>query len=180
MYSWFAIFDFYTKKDIVRYMKSIVQIGDEILRKPVQTVPIEAINTPKIQKIIQEMKNALTHEDDGVAIAAPQIGISLSIFVVSHKVFDTQPNPTDEVYINPTIIKLSRKKSELEEGCLSIRGVFGKIKRAEKATIEAYNEHGEKITKGGSGLLAQIFQHETDHLQGVLFIDSATQLIHID
>ena len=126
------------------------------------------------------MKEALANEDDGVAIAAPQIGVSLSIFVVSHKVFEHQTDPQDEVFINPTITKLSRKKSELEEGCLSVRGVFGKIKRADKATVIAYNEQGEKKTVGGSGLLAQIFQHETDHLKGALFIDNATELINVD
>jgi peptide deformylase len=64
----------------------------------------------------------------------------------------------------------------MEEGCLSVRPLFGKVRRATRATIEAYNEHGEKFTMEGSGLLAHVFQHETDHLEGVLFIDKAKNL----
>jgi peptide deformylase len=85
----------------------------------------------------------------------------------------------DTVYINPQIKKVSRKKRQLDEGCLSVRYLYGKVKRAEKVTLEAYNEKGEKFTKGGSGLLAQIFQHETDHLDGVLFIDKAENVVEV-
>ncbi len=79
----------------------------------------------------------------------------------------------DLVCINPTLIKLSKQKKKVPEGCLSVRWLYGNVLRAEKATVEAYDEHGKKFTRGGSGLLAQIFQHETDHLNGILFIDTA-------
>lgn len=156
----------------------IVQQGDPVLRELAQTVPLKDIPTPKIQNIIADMKAALESQKDGVAIAAPQIGIPLRIFVVSgiilKKVEETRyPAGDDLVFINPTITKLSKKKTELEEGCLSVRWLYGKIKRSAQATIEAYDEHGQKFTRGASGLLAQVFQHETDHLDGVLFIDKA-------
>ena len=162
-------------------MKTIIQIGDETLRAKVEKVSPNEITSKKIQDIISDMKESLASQDDGVAIAAPQIGISLSIFVVSGKIFSSEDEvrKDDQVYINPKIIKKSRKKVPMEEGCLSVRGTFGQVNRCEKITIEAYNEKGEKITKGGSGLLAQIFQHETDHLEGILFIDKATQLVPI-
>jgi peptide deformylase len=67
----------------------------------------------------------------------------------------------------------------MEEGCLSVRYLYGKVRRSKKATIEAYNEHGKKFTAGASGILAQIFQHETDHLNGILFIDKAKQIEEI-
>ena len=64
----------------------------------------------------------------------------------------------------------------MEEGCLSVRDIYGKVKRYQKATISAYDENGKKFTMGGSGLLAQVFQHECDHLEGVLFIDKAISI----
>ena len=65
------------------------------------------------------------------------------------------------------------------EGCLSVRPIYGKVRRATRAIVEAYDEHGKKFTKEGSGLLAHIFQHEMDHLEGVLFIDKAKELQEI-
>ena len=84
--------------------------------------------------------------------------------------------PKDLVFINPKISKLSREKEWLPEGCLSVRWLYGKTLRSKKAMITAYDENGKKFTRGASGLLAQIFQHETDHLNGILFIDHAKEI----
>lgn len=168
-------------------MKEIIQKENKILRQTAEKVPITEIKTEKIQKIIREMSEALATQDDGVAIAAPQIAISLRIFVVSKKVEIItkgleevaeveKQKITDSVYINPEIKKLSRRKQIMDEGCLSVRPLFGQVERSEKATVTAYDENGKKFTKGATGLLAQIFQHEIDHLNGVLFIDKATDL----
>ncbi len=133
------------------------------------------------------MKKALESQDDGVAIAAPQIGVPLRIFVISGKVLnfikgedDDSPRYPDMVFINPKITKLSKEKKLMEEGCLSVRWLYGKVRRSTKASIEAYDENGNFFKKGGSGLMAQIFQHETDHLEGVLFTDTAKDLEEID
>ena len=67
----------------------------------------------------------------------------------------------------------------MEEGCLSVRYAYGKVYRSERATIEAYDEEGNKFSRGAGGILAQIFQHETDHLNGILFIEKAEQLEEI-
>ncbi|HEU0085785.1 MAG TPA: peptide deformylase [Candidatus Paceibacterota bacterium] len=178
-------------------MKAILQQGegDKVLRKEAQEIPIEEITSPKIKKIIKEMTEALRSQDDGVALAAPQVGYSLSLFVVSGRIFDEsflenrdgketeisplpvpeakKEVPKDLVFINPKISKLSRDKEWLPEGCLSVRWLYGEVRRSKKATVTAYDENGKKFTRGASGLLAQIFQHETDHLKGVLFIDLA-------
>jgi peptide deformylase len=82
-------------------------------------------------------------------------------------------------YINPVITKISKDKSLMEEGCLSVRYAYGKVDRSEKATVKAYDENGKLFTKGASGLMAQIFQHETDHLNGVLFVDKAIDVKEI-
>ena len=159
------------------------------MREVAREVSPSDIRTPTIQKVIQKMKEAATQEEDAVAIAAPQIGEGLRIFVVSGRTIDKDPEEhknkkegvktKDLVFINPEIIKRSRQKSILQEGCLSVRWFYGDVKRNEKVTIRAYDDMGNKVTRGASGLLAQIFQHETDHLNGILFIDTARNLKEI-
>ena len=166
-------------------MVTIVQEGEKVLRTEAKEVPLKEIGSQKIAKVIADMKKALKTQDDGVAIAAPQIGVSLRIFVVSGRAFDIDKDEYEEgeqkgkdlVCINPVITKLSRDKEDMDEGCLSVRYLYGKVKRSTKATVTAYDEHGRKFTRGGSGLIAQIFQHETDHLDGVLFIDKARDVV---
>jgi peptide deformylase len=174
-------------------MVKIVQNGDKTLRQIAKEVPVSSITKPRIQKIIADMNLALDGESDGAAIAAPQIGQSLRIFVVSRKVFveDDKDHPAtyngiilkkrtpNLTFINPKILKISKDKKLMEEGCLSVRPLFGKVRRASRATVEAYNEHGKKFIMEGSGLLAHVFQHEIDHLEGVLFIDKAKDLREI-
>lgn len=145
-----------------------------------------------MRTLISDMKRLLAREPYGVALASPQVGESLRLFIVSGRVFlnrekkegeadateDTKekPLPPDQIYINPKLKKLSRGKKNKHEGCLSIRTLWGEVPRAEKATIEAYDEHGKKFTRGASGFLAHIFQHEMDHLDGILYIDKAVKL----
>lgn len=173
---------------IYDYIMEIIQQDNKILRKVSKQVPIQDIKSKEVQKILSDMKIALDSQEDGVAIAAPQIGISLRIFIVSEKAYsiekdtDEQKNKVykkDFIFINPEIIKLSKKKQSLEEGCLSVRWLYGDVVRSTNAIIRAYNEKGELFTRGAGGLLAQIFQHEVDHLDGVLFIDKAKNIEEI-
>jgi peptide deformylase len=173
-------------------MKKIVQKNDKILRARSEEVPVPEITGAKIKKVLREMDEALDAEPDGVALAAPQIGYSLRIFVISGKYFDTdfRERTKEEleagtrndnfVFINPKLLKRSAKKMEIDEGCLSVRWLYGKMKRSEKATVTAYDGSGKKFTRGATGLLAQIFQHEIDHLDGILFTDTAKDLVKID
>jgi peptide deformylase len=170
-------------------VRGIVQNGDPVLRARAREIPISDIASKKIQKLIADMKALLSKEEYGVAIAAPQVGESVRLFVVSGhalakreaKYGDTDENESktldeDAVYINPVMTKMSRGKKKKHEGCLSVRGKWGMVPRAEKATLKAYDEHGKKFERGASGLLAHIFQHEMDHLDGILYIDKATEL----
>jgi peptide deformylase len=156
-------------------MTSIVQEPTPVLRAVAKEVPIADIGTNALNDIIARMKVALAGEDDGVAIAAPQIGESLRMFVVARRVSKKFMKELDDdlVFINPEIIRLGKKKEDMSEGCLSVRWKYGMVKRALTATVRAINEHGNEFVMSGSGLLAQIFQHETDHLNGILFIDKA-------
>lgn len=159
-------------------MKEIVQQGNTVLRKAAKEVPIKDILGTKIQGILQDMREALKTQDDGVAIAAPQIGVSLRIFVVSPKVSGLKG--IEFIAINPQIVKTSKKQVWKDgEGCLSVRWLYGEVKRYTNVTITYYNEHGEKQTRGAGGLLAHIFQHEIDHLDGILFIDKARNIVNI-
>lgn len=175
-------------------VSEIVQDGEPVLRAHAKPVEKEDFGTVKLHAILAEMTKALEREPDGVAIAAPQIGVSLRIFIVAKSAFTIEDHPERNtkkeaievpkkvapkkhmVAINPEIIKLSKKKKKVPEGCLSVRWLYGNTMRYEKATIRAFDEHGKPFTYGGSGLIAQIFQHETDHLNGILFIDHATEI----
>lgn len=161
-------------------MRKILQKGHDVLDKKAAEIDLSNGVPTNVQKVIEEMKESLAKTPDGVALAAPQIGESLRIFVVSPRAYDAMEMrmPEDEnlVYINPIIKKRSFDKKKMEEGCLSVRGWYGNVKRSTRAKVEAYDENGQKFRKEGQGLLAQIFQHEIDHLDGVLFDSKAKNL----
>ncbi len=182
---------------------------------------MKEIKSEHIQKVILDMKAALAAQDDGIGLAAPQIGVSLRIFIVSKKVLMPKESAAelkeakrlasessdsssknaaeaalalaaaknkakdtkveDMIFINPVITKESKEKKWMEgEGCLSVRWIYGKVYRSTKVTVRARDENGKIIERGASGLLAHIFQHEVDHLNGILFIDKARDLEEID
>src|SRR3989338_11654738 len=151
--------------------KLILNRSAKVLRQKALPVPLKDIGTKKLGDIIAKMKNAVRAEEDGVAIAAPEVGAGLRLFIVKGGVLPRYEN--DRVFINPEIVKISRKKQKVEEGCLSVRWLYGVVERHEKITITAWDEKGRKQTIGASGLLSQIFQHEIDHLDGILFTDKA-------
>jgi len=117
-----------------------------------------------IQKLISDMLETM-HADAGrVGLAAPQVGVSLRVLVIGI------PEEEDIVLINPEIVK--RKGERLiDEGCLSVPGYVGQVKRAESVTAKGHNQNGKEIRIKADGLLAQALEHEVDHLNGVLYID---------
>lgn len=169
------------------------------MRLHAKEVPLDSISTPKIRSLIARMEQALKQTPDGVGLAAPQIGESLRIFIVSEEAEEIdrlgRPRRSEQgellekpyeprewkysVFINPVIKKTSRKKLEDTEGCLSVRGKYGVVKRHEKLTLEYCDETGKKITRGFSKFFARVVQHECDHLEGVLFIDKAEKVFPI-
>lgn len=158
---------------------TIVQVGDPVLKETAKPVAKKDITSPALISLIKKMKQALAGEEYGVALAAPQLGVPLRLFVVAGRVFkeeDEEEEQDTRVYINPEITRRSRKKVEMAEGCLSVRGKYGTVKRHEKVTLKAMDEKGAPVLQHASGLLSQIFQHETDHLEGVLFVDKATSI----
>lgn len=160
----------------------IVQAGAGVLRKIAKPIPKKDIGSPKLKNLIAKMSRVLADEEFGVAIAAPQVGQSLRLFVIAGRSInldekgeedDTQP---DMAFINPEIVRLSRKKKEMSEGCLSVRGKYGSVIRHERASVKAQDTDGNTFTYHATGLVAHIFQHECDHLDGILYTDKAEQL----
>ncbi|MFA5745137.1 MAG: peptide deformylase [Candidatus Paceibacterota bacterium] len=179
-------------------MKEIVQDGAEVLREIAKPLPEELFGSTELTNLIADMSEALDKKPEGVALAAPQVGVSWRLFIVrKDRTLPPPPNtqgstlaqnsqgqtletkPEIEVYINPEIIKTSRKKARMDEGCLSTDGVFGVTNRHERVTVKARRPDGSQFERGGGGLMAQIFEHEIDHLNGILFIDHAKNLIQV-
>lgn len=164
----------------------IVQKDNKILREIAKEVAVKDIGSKKIKNILKKLAEALAEKREGVAIAASQIGEPLKIFIIDGNVWKLKEKIIEHkeelskkqpiVFINPVIKKISKKKQMVYEGCLSVERVYGTLKRSEKLTVEALDENGKKFVVGAAGLLAQIIQHEMDHLGGILFTDKAIKL----
>ena len=143
--------------DVIR----ICKLGEEVLRE--KAVPIEKV-TDEIRTLIDDMFEAMV-DANGVGLAAPQVGKKLRLFVA------VADDDVKRVFINPQIVSTSEEVGDYEEGCLSIPGVYETIRRPVRVTVQALDENGKPFTLEADGLLARIIQHETDHLDGILFID---------
>ena len=156
----------------------IVVIPHPALRKISDAVPAADFGSVEIRRLCSDLSAAMATRDDGVGISAPQIEVNLRVFAVSGKIWkkDDKPTPADEYFINPIIVKSSKKLITAEEGCLSIPETYGMVKRPSSVTIEYYSLDGEHRSEKATRLLARIFQHEIDHLDGILFTDKATQI----
>ena len=157
-------------------MKTILpENKNPALRQKAEEIPIAEIRSKHIQSLIKEMRALLAKEEFGVALARDSRNAPDETHEATPRGSEPPPLP-DQVYINPVLTKVSREKKQKHEGCLSIRGKWGAVPRAEKATVRAHDEHGKAFTRGASGFLAHVFQHELDHLEGVLYTDKATKL----
>ena len=122
----------------------------------------------EILQLIADMKLTV-QKAPGIGLAAPQVGKNLMIAVINLIEADAPPF----TLLNPRIISKSIKKTEMEEGCLSIPGKFLKVRRPARVEVEAWNEAGKKVRIKADKLLAKVLQHEIDHLNGVMIIDRA-------
>lgn len=140
----------------------------ELRIKAEEIKPADIFNS-EIQELIDQMIDTMIAEN-GVGLAATQVGVNKRIFVA-------ETNKGIEVFINPVITKTSPKIIDSEEGCLSVPGTFGLVKRHKRVQAEGLDRKGNPVKIKTGGLLAIIFQHEIDHLDGVLFIDKAHKII---
>jgi peptide deformylase len=154
---------------------SVVEIITEpniILRN--KSTEVDKIST--VVKILVENMIDTLRTKPGVGIAAPQLGINKRIIVIESRGVERENGEINDilplqVLINPTILKFSREKIEMEEGCFSIPNCFGPVERPKKIKVVALDLDGKKISINASGFLSRVIQHETDHLDGILFTD---------
>ncbi len=153
--------------------RQIREVGDPLLRKKSRMV--EVIDD-KVKQLIEDMYDTLKAADDGIGIAAPQVGVLKRIIIV-----DLSDEDGEGPYklINPVITK-AKGEQVCREGCLSVPGLLGDVVRPKEVTVEALNEEGKKVVIKAKDLLAICLCHEIDHLDGILFIDKATELFDAD
>jgi peptide deformylase len=142
----------------------IVKFPDPVLRKP--TEPVTFPLSPAIKKLTKDMIDTVKAAD-GIGLAAPQVGKSVKLIVIN---LEKNGVPLLVLY-NPKIVSKGLGKTEIEEGCLSIPGVFGMVKRSKKATVRAQNALGETVTFTDTAWVARVAEHEIDHINGKLMID---------
>lgn len=168
-------------------MKPIVKEPNEVLRARAAAIPLSDITSVRVRSLISEMSEALAAASDGVGLAAPQVGESLRLFLVSEEAFAIDRGEAHDetgkkkqwahhVFINPVMKKFSRRKADMAEGCLSVPGRYGVVARNEKVFLEWFDERGEKHRRGFSKFAARVMQHELDHLEGVLILDRAKKM----
>lgn len=148
----------------------------KLLRKKTRPFDFAKSNKKNIKELIKEMRKTMKTAL-GIGLAANQVGLDTSFFVA--QVPKAKDQDSDEKFyaiFNPKIVKVSEEKSLLEEGCLSVPGIYGVVERSDRVTLEGYNLQGKKVKIKAWGLLAQVFQHEVDHLDGKLFIDRTKQI----
>jgi peptide deformylase len=142
----------------------VLTYPNKFLRSP--TEPVTFPLSKEIKKLTRDMIETV-HKADGIGLAAPQVGKLVKLIVINLEKSELPPFPL----YNARVVKKAFKKMEVEEGCLSLPGVFGMVKRPKEVTIEAQNSEGKTITLTDDGWVSRIAQHEIDHTNGVLIID---------
>jgi len=146
----------------------IITVPNPVLRKKSTELDFKTIKPRELNRLISGLIKTML-ATDGAGLAAPQIGKNIRLAVINAK---------DGAFgiINPQITKKSFARELGQEGCLSVPGIFGQVKRHKKITLTYYNKEAKKIKLTAVGLMARVLQHEIDHLDGILFIDKATKI----
>ena len=152
-------------------IRRIVLLGEEILRVPGKEV---TAFDDELHSLVQDMLETMYHAD-GIGLAAPQIGVSRRVCVLDLR-DEKDPHAGCWVLVNPVVAQSSKKTVKAPEGCLSIPAMEEVVTRSSKVTVEACDADGQPLEIQAEGLLARAFQHEIDHLDGVLFIDRVSPL----
>lgn len=161
-------------------MLDIVTNPNEILRKKSSEVDLDFLLSKKTQELIEKMIPTMRIKD-GVGLAAPQIGQNVRICIIAKEAFlnDLKTDlklDSDLVLVNPVWQKTSRKKNTDIEGCLSVPNTFGEVSRYNDITVKGINEKGKNLEFKAHDFFARVIQHEIDHLDGILFIDKASNI----
>jgi peptide deformylase len=151
----------------------VARMGHPVLRTRAREIELSELKQPSMQKLIDDMIDTM-HEYHGVGLAGPQIHEGLRIFVAAIAPDNEEPlSPENEpmVFINPVVSAVGNEIVEDWEGCLSIPDIRGRVPRARAIRVTAMDRHGGKVDVTSHDFPARVIQHETDHLDGVLFLD---------
>lgn len=159
-------------------IREIVKHPNEILRR--KALPVKTFDAD-LQQLIDDMIETMRLAP-GVGLAAPQVNVPLRVAVIEYggeadeENGDKPPKKKLFALVNPEITRASKETEVATEGCLSIPGLVGDVERSVSVTVSAQNRRGQPIKLKASGWLARIFQHEIDHINGILYIDKATKV----
>lgn len=154
-------------------MLKIITLPVASLRERSKEIDRDFLLSDEIQKLMTEMIETMYH-DDGIGLAAPQIGQNIRLCVIGKEA--DKKLKEDLILVNPVWEKTSKKTNVDVEGCLSVPRTFGKVKRFSQIYVTALSKDGDKIEFEANNFLARVTQHEVDHLDGILFIDKATDI----
>lgn len=158
-------------------MQNIITIPTLSLRERSKEVTVRELKKPEMQKFMKDLIPTM-YADDGVGIASPQVAVNLRICVIGKAAFGRHHElaGSDLILVNPEWKKIGKKMIKESEGCLSVPGAYGPVKRYKDIAVYAKDEHGEPLEFEAHGFLARVVQHEVDHLNGILYIDRAEEL----
>ncbi len=157
-------------------VRAVLRMGDPLLLQ--KAAPVEAFDTPELHALIQDMQDTMTHME-GAGIAAPQIGVSLRVVIFGVGSNPRYPDAEQVPYtvlINPVLSPVGEAVEDGWEGCLSVPGMRGIVPRYQRLHYTGFDQYGKPIDRLVSGFHARVVQHETDHLDGILYPMRITNL----
>lgn len=167
-------------------VRPVLTIGNPLLRQVARDLRPEEIRSPEVRRLIDDMVDTMHHEE-GIGIAAPQVGESLQVAVIEiHPDSARYPDMKAfglRVFLNPRVTVLDAAEQGFWEGCLSVPNLRGYVERPRRVRVDYLDTSGKERSIEAEGFLATVFQHELDHLQGVLYVDrirDMTKLATID
>jgi peptide deformylase len=170
-----------TKTNERMAIREIITPPNPTLRKPARKVKAF---TPQLQTLIDDMIETM-RAASGVGLAAPQVDVGQRVIVIEYGENQEDPDlpskpPKLYIVVNPEIVRHSSEFEVANEACLSVPGIFGEVERYSTVTVKGLNRHGKPTRIKAKGWLARVFQHEIDHLEGILFIDRASELWRVE
>ena len=155
-------------------VREVIRMGHPTLRKPAVDYPIDQIGSEAFETLVSDMRETL-HAYGGIGLAAPQIDVGYRIAVIEIENTQTRYGELDRtpfaVYVNPVITAIQDEEAGYWEGCLSVPGMMGYVERPQHIRVDYLNGQGSPSSLEAHGFLATVFQHEFDHLDGILYVD---------